>query len=184
MPKEWTHADLYQAFEPFGSINSAKVSIDAKFISRGYGFVEFKNQEDSLKAVQGLHGKNPAKLNKGEKAAKPSEAEGTTSSDEPDQNDDPRICLVVVPFEPKRNRLQSSEKPICPNLYVKQFPVKLNPQDTGEAAEPFSDTDLRQLFEGFGELVNAAVMRDSDGRSKGFGFVSFKDWHDAKKALE
>jgi RNA recognition motif-containing protein len=28
-----------------------------------------------------------------------------------------------------------------------------------------------------------AIMRDDQGKSKGFGFVCFKDWQDAHKAL-
>lgn len=118
LPKRWTHANLYTTFEPFGPINSAKVSIDAKFVSRGYGFVEFKNQEDSLKAVKELNGKSVAKIEeKGDKAAKPSEADKSSSSSEEASN--PKDCLVVAPFESRRNRLNTSEKPICPNLYVK-----------------------------------------------------------------
>ena len=50
-PKEWTHEDLYQEFVSFGEINSAKISIDANFQSRGYGFVEFKDAESAQKAI-------------------------------------------------------------------------------------------------------------------------------------
>lgn len=58
-------------------------------------------------------------------------------------------------------------------------------EKTETKREDFTDDDLKNLFTPFGELVNAAVMRDSASeRSKGFGFVSFKNWQDAKKALE
>ena len=50
-PKEWTHEDLYQEFVSFGEIHSAKISIDANFQSRGYGFVEFKEAESAQKAI-------------------------------------------------------------------------------------------------------------------------------------
>ena len=66
-------------------------------------------------------------------------------------------------------------KPKCStNLYVKNFPVK----HAGE----FDDDDLHNLFQEFGEITSVAIMRDSDQRSKGFGFVCFKDWQDALKA--
>jgi polyadenylate-binding protein len=52
LPKDiWSHSELYSAFEPFGKIRRAKISIDKDHKSRGYGFVEFESQEDSLKAV-------------------------------------------------------------------------------------------------------------------------------------
>jgi RNA recognition motif-containing protein len=52
LPKDkWSHNELYNAFEPFGKIRRAKVSIDKDHKSRGYGFVEFELQEDSVKAV-------------------------------------------------------------------------------------------------------------------------------------
>ncbi|PIZ62554.1 RNA-binding protein [Candidatus Roizmanbacteria bacterium CG_4_10_14_0_2_um_filter_39_13] len=42
-----------------------------------------------------------------------------------------------------------------------------------------------QLFAKFGEIVEAVVITDRDtGRSKGFGFVTFKNEEDAQKALE
>ena len=62
------------------------------------------------------------------------------------------------------------------NLYVKDFPEK--------AEGEFDDSDLLTLFTSFGEVFNAAVMKDADGKSKGFGFVCFKKWEDALKAKE
>ena len=67
------------------------------------------------------------------------------------------------------------------NLYVKNFPKK---HDEEGQEQVFSDDDLRKLFEPHGEIVSAVVMKDEEGKSKGFGFVCFKDSHDAKKALE
>lgn len=47
-----------------------------------------------------------------------------------------------------------------------------------------SDT-LRDLFVSYGEVVEAVVINDRmSGRSKGFGFVTFKDEESANKALE
>lgn len=44
---------------------------------------------------------------------------------------------------------------------------------------------LRNLFSQYGEIVDAVVITDRDtGRSKGFGFVTFKNEEDANKALE
>lgn len=44
---------------------------------------------------------------------------------------------------------------------------------------------LRELFAQYGEITEAVIITDRDsGRSKGFGFVTFANEEDAKKALE
>jgi RNA recognition motif-containing protein len=51
---------------------------------------------------------------------------------------------------------------------------------------PFSvdDEKLRELFSSYGEVEEASVIKDKfSGRSKGFGFVTFKDDESAKKAI-
>jgi RNA recognition motif-containing protein len=46
------------------------------------------------------------------------------------------------------------------------------------------EDDLRALFESFGRVVRANVIKDRNtGESKGFGFVSFEMRKDAEKAL-
>jgi RNA recognition motif-containing protein len=45
--------------------------------------------------------------------------------------------------------------------------------------------DLREVFQEFGEIDQANVVYDREtGRSRGFGFVQFKDKDAATKALE
>ena len=51
---------------------------------------------------------------------------------------------------------------------------------------PFSvdDNKLKELFSAYGEIEEATVIQDKfSGRSKGFGFVTFKDDEAAKKAV-
>lgn len=52
---------------------------------------------------------------------------------------------------------------------------------------PFSvdKAQLEELFKPYGEIEEATVISDKfSGRSKGFGFVTFKDDAAAKKAIE
>lgn len=45
--------------------------------------------------------------------------------------------------------------------------------------------DLRTLFAGAGNVVDAVVLMDKmTGRSRGFGFVEFADANEAKSAIE
>ncbi len=51
---------------------------------------------------------------------------------------------------------------------------------------PFTvdDNGLKELFSSYGEIEEATVISDKfSGRSKGFGFVTFKDEESAKKAI-
>ena len=51
------------------------------------------------------------------------------------------------------------------NVYVKGFP----------AENTFTEDDLKELFNEFGEIHNTCLMRNDEGVSKGFGFVCFSD---------
>jgi cold-inducible RNA-binding protein len=47
-----------------------------------------------------------------------------------------------------------------------------------------TDDGLRQAFVSYGEITEAKVITDRDtGRSRGFGFVTFAQDEDAKKAI-
>lgn len=51
---------------------------------------------------------------------------------------------------------------------------------------PFSvdDNKLKEIFASYGEIEEATVIQDKfNGRSKGFGFVTFKEDENAKKAI-
>jgi cold-inducible RNA-binding protein len=52
-------SDLKEAFEAFGTVDSAKI-IEDKYSgrSRGFGFVEMPNQEEAESAIAGLNGKD------------------------------------------------------------------------------------------------------------------------------
>ncbi|KAL1765792.1 Polyadenylate-binding 4 [Sigmodon hispidus] len=58
------------------------------------------------------------------------------------------------------------------NVYIKNF------------GEEVDYDNLKELFSQFGETLSVKVMRDPSGKSKGFGFVSYKKREDANKAVE
>lgn len=58
------------------------------------------------------------------------------------------------------------------NVYVKNF---------GDALD---DDKLRTLFEKCGSVSSCKVMTDDDGKSRGFGFVSFDDHEAAQRAVD
>ncbi|CAB3991305.1 polyadenylate-binding 4-like [Paramuricea clavata] len=58
------------------------------------------------------------------------------------------------------------------NVYVKNF------------GDDFSDEEMKELFEPFGEIQSMRIMRTEDGKSRGFGFVSFAEPDSAGRAVE
>lgn len=50
--------------------------------------------------------------------------------------------------------------------------------------ESVLEDKLREVFEKYGTLTSVVVMKDAEGKSKGFGFVCFEDTEAASKAVE
>ena len=54
----------------------------------------------------------------------------------------------------------------------------------GNLSYKVSDQELKNVFEEFGEVVSAKVIKDREsGRSKGFGFVEMADDQEASQAI-
>lgn len=98
-PKDWTHIDLHEQFKSCGEINSAKVSINANFESRGYGFVEFATTEAAAKAVDEMNGKE---FEQSESCA-PSGAKSSGSEEDGAQKQKgSKVAIEVCHYESKR----------------------------------------------------------------------------------
>lgn len=55
----------------------------------------------------------------------------------------------------------------------------------GNLSYKVSDQDLQEVFEEFGTVVSAKVIKDREtGRSKGFAFVEMENDEDAQAAIE
>ncbi|KAL4303901.1 hypothetical protein GQ457_10G020690 [Hibiscus cannabinus] len=137
------HKALHDTFSAFGNILSCKVATDASGQSKGYGFVQFDNEESAQKAMEKLNG---MLLNDKQ--------------------------VYVGPFVRKQERDSSISNMKFNNVYVKNL------------SESTSDEDLKTIFGEFGPITSAVVMREPDGKSKGFGFVNFENADDAARAVE
>ncbi|CAI8599271.1 unnamed protein product [Vicia faba] len=56
LDKAIDHKGLYDTFSVFGSILSCKIAMDASGLSKGYGFVQFENEESAQSAIDKLNG--------------------------------------------------------------------------------------------------------------------------------
>jgi polyadenylate-binding protein len=93
----------------------------------------------------------------------------------------PGATVGATRFMTKKERQRDAEKRRrerqiinnqFPNLYVKHID------------DSVTDDMLRTLFSRFGDVVSARIMRDETGRSREFGFVSFKDRNAAESAIQ
>lgn len=78
----------------------------------------------------------------------------------------------VTKFVKKTDRTANSEKIKFTNLYVKNLPDNI------------TEGRLAEMFSTFGKICNVAIMKDSEGRSRGFGFVNFQSSQEGSKAVE
>lgn len=79
--------------------------------------------------------------------------------------------VYVGPFVPASERDGSASATQFTNVYVKNF-------------DEVSNDDFEGKFAEYGEVSSAIVMRDGEGKSKGFGFVNFVDHDEAERAIE
>ncbi|KAI0192062.1 hypothetical protein EV127DRAFT_54291 [Xylaria flabelliformis] len=75
---------------------------------------------------------------------------------------------------PKKDRQSKFEemKANFTNVYVKNISTDA------------SDDDFRDLFEKYGDVTSSSLARDSEGKSRGFGFVNFTTHESAAKAVD
>ncbi|ERN03845.1 hypothetical protein AMTRI_Chr05g73760 [Amborella trichopoda] len=150
-----TDEDLKSVFGTYGPITSAVVMRDASGNSKGFGFINFQNPNDAATAVEKLNGttNNDDKVWYVGRAQKKSEREAE----------------LKAKFEQERNgRL---EKLQAANLYLKNLDDSLD------------DEKLKELFSEFGVITSCKIMRDSQGQSRGSGFVAFSSPDEAARAV-
>lgn len=83
------------------------------------------------------------------------------------------MCFRYVgKFVRKSDRVLANPDVKYTNLYVKN----LDPE-VGEEL-------LHEKFSEFGKISSLVISRDEDGKSRGFGFINFENFDDAKRALE
>lgn len=90
------------------------------------------------------------------------------------------VPIVVQPTQAEKNRMANS----MPNMVQRTHygPMKLY---VGSLHYNITEDMLRGIFEPFGHVDNIQLMMDTEtGRSKGYGFLTYRNAEDAKKALE
>ncbi|KAF3952821.1 hypothetical protein CMV_021665 [Castanea mollissima] len=198
---------LNETFAAFGTVLSCKVAVDSNGQSRGYGFVQFENEESAQNAIARLNATTDEDLKKlfG--------TYGTITSAVVmrDANGKSR-CFGFVNFQSpddaaaaveKLNGSSTSDDKV---LYVGRAQRKAEREAELKAKfqqerisryeklqganlylknldDNINDDKLKELFSEFGTITSCKVMLDPQGHSKGSGFVAFSTPEEATKAL-
>lgn len=88
-------------------------------------------------------------------------------------------------YQPNKQYLQNQQQPQYQQLYQQNDPLKLAPSNLGrDSGKMFigglnwdtTEDGLVSYFSKYGEILDYTIMKDaSTGRSRGFGFLTFKD---------
>lgn len=143
LDKSIDHKALYDTFCQFGPILSCKIELDENNESKGYGYIQFLNQESADTAVNKVNG---MMLN------------------------DKKV--FVGPFVSRKERLASNSPKKFTNVYVNNLDTAVD------------EDQLKNLFQEFGIIQSAVIMKDESGKSRGFGFVNFESPESAQRAVE
>lgn len=134
---------LYETFAALGTVLSCKVATDNNGQSKGYGFVQFEQEEAAQSAIKRLNG---MLIN------------------------DKQVYVGLFVRRQERDRVNGSPK--FTNVYVKGL------------SETTTDEYLEKVFGKYGPITSTVLMRDTNGNSRGFGFVNFQNPDDAASAVE
>ena len=139
IPEKVDPRQFYEHFLKFGEIISAKLNVDDSGKHYGYGYINYKNPESAIKALEETDGK--------------AIWEGTK--------------LEVKHFLKKNERLGEGNK----NVYIKNIP------------NDFTDKDIYNLFEKYGVVTWAKVIKDNNANRK-FAIVNFENDESVQVAID
>lgn len=154
LPESVDDEELQKMFQEYGPVTSAVVMKDNEDKSKGFGFVNFEKPESALKAVSELNNK---------------EIDGKEIYCGRAQKKSEREAELKAKFDEVRQ--ERIMKYAGLNLYVKNL------------VDDIDDNKLREQFAPFGTITSAKVMKDPNGKSKGFGFVCYSSPEEATRAV-
>jgi len=202
LSRKSTEDDVRKLFEPYGDVLEIFLMRDKDTgASKGCGFIKFATRDESLRAINALHGRkrdkdSPSQLQvrfaqtKQEKvqqqkflsrwpfqygaAAAAAGAGGFGFGGLPGfPGDLGALGQLSGPFG--QNQIATGPVQTGPsgaNLFIYNLP------------ESYDDNDLASLFSNFGQVISTKVQRDRlSGASKGYGFVSFDSVLAAQAAI-
>ncbi len=207
LPKTFTAAELEAMFQHYGKIINSKILLDQDSgMSRGVGFIRYDKHSEAESAITAMNGKHlPGSshplLVKFANQAKPTPTMNAMQA----QNGLATVARKVNSVfnssgagGPMRHAMGTNIRynpvSITPALSA------INPVTVAPAATPVSSTGtyclfvynipdtcddglLIQLFGNYGMIANVKVIRDPEGKCKGYGFVNMVTYESAYHAV-
>merc|ERR1719433_2600213 len=154
-PNTWTEQNLMDSFSEIGAINSIYLPKDHEGNNKGFAFCNFPDPDHAAQAVELFNNKEvePGFTLYVTRAMKKSERE------------------KYLKEKWERVKTERQKKFAGVNLYVKYLDDSID------------DERLKAEFQKFGTITSAKVMREANGRSRGFGFVCFENQEQSSMAM-
>mmetsp|Transcript_35620 Transcript_35620/g.83302 ORF Transcript_35620/g.83302 Transcript_35620/m.83302 type:complete len:445 (+) Transcript_35620:138-1472(+) len=185
LPTDWDEGHFYRHFIHYGQITSITIMRkEDTGDSRGFGFIGFEQPSSAVRAVKGMNGYEATagkpllvSIKKGEEEAAEVFMKLLLLTDAMQKEDVSEEKLVQLAEKPLIQQGMQSTKsslqgvPPDANLFVLHIP------------EQWNDDDLRRYFDPFGRILSIAIVRTSDGASKGYGFVGYARPSEAAEAI-
>lgn len=175
--------ELKELFSGFGPIVSVLIQRDEAGNSKGFGFVNFERHEDAERAVQQMNDTEyigrRLYVSRAQKRSEREERHHSTSEHYP----------PVTYLSPTEQHRAEHHPPPPPHHHHHQQPQHKSGRYQGMNVyikyldDQVDDQRLRDEFSKFGTITSAKVMRDENGKSKGYGFVCFSSPQEAIKAV-
>eukprot|EP01083_Nonionella_stella_P080645 221700_1 len=177
LPWTTTQETLYAAFSRFGQIQECVILKDRNGQSKGYGFINYSNAQEAINAIN----------------AGPQQIDG-------------RMVGSDLAWKGRKNRAahnahKTMNKPAnnahhgygaanrnmhAANMNTLGGPLAMRRLFVYSLLYTTTDETLHAVFSQYGELEEAVIIKDKNNemKSKGYGFVIYKNVCDAQKALQ
>ncbi|XP_059149573.1 polyadenylate-binding protein 1-like isoform X2 [Physella acuta] len=153
---------LWKLCKQFGEVTSAKVMVDEYGISKGFGFACFTDSDAAQRAVNKLNGLvlDGRTLYAGPALTRTQRQRDFSFRYDNDEHKNDW-----------RHNNNNANMTCSPRICIRNL------------RDIVDEIRLRKEFERFGPVFQAELLKTYDGRSKGVGYVTYKEQTDATKAL-
>merc|ERR1719210_3010458 len=155
LPKHWSEEKLKETFQEAGPINSIFLPLEEDGSNKGFGFANFPDPDHAAVAVQMFNNKEVE--------------DGFTLYVTRALKKAEREKFLKDRWEKAKSERQKKFAGV--NLYVKYLDDSID------------DERLKAEFAKFRTITSAKVMREANGRSRGFGFVCFENQEQSSMAM-
>ncbi|CAL1530905.1 unnamed protein product [Lymnaea stagnalis] len=154
---------LWKLCKQFGEVTSAKVMVDEYGISKGFGFACFTDSDAAQRAVNKLNGLvlDGRTLYAGPAMTRTQRQRDFNFRYDNDEHKN----------DWRHNNSSNANTTSSPRICIRNL------------RDIVDEVRLRKEFERFGPVLQAELLKTYDGRSKGVGYVTYKEQSDATKAL-